>query len=440
MGWLAQGGCIFCAEELASQRRFFFWYLTENYGAPVTVARVGASLGFCPRHTHQLVGRAEPSTIGHIFEQIGRGALAAVDRAQSALSDHWSPPGTAAGLRPSQKCLACQSESDSGQRRVATLARELSAPVVRSAFEAAHPLCLEHLVRSWGDLGEAAAPAALRTADLLAAVAPDAGPTLTALRGVDLNGGERPRPEARKPVPEEPAHGWSAGLAELETEIESGGCPACARAEREQAAYLSWLAQEVIAAPYHRWAAAVDLCREHSWALLAGVGQDPAQPLWDAMRSQATSQLGEALVERSPSAPRSHRGRDRSGWVPPALRRERECPACRAYQAAGERICELLVLAVDEPSTNAAYGRSGGLCMHHLPLAVGRARNVLQAGILLQVARVRLAVLQWELAEASRRRGWDTRWEAPSRVDQSWRRAVQHLGGVQLAAADGVGP
>ncbi|MHB8554270.1 MAG: hypothetical protein ACYDCB_01185 [Candidatus Dormibacteria bacterium] len=439
VGWLGQGGCVRCAEELASQRRFFFWYISENYCAPETVDRVGASLGFCRRHTRQLVGLADPSTLGHIFEQIGRVALAAVEQAQSALPGRLTPAGLAQGLRPSQECLACQTERESGGRRVATLIRELPAPAVRSAFEEASPLCLEHLVWSWGELGEAAWPVARRIAELLATGAPDWVQTLITLRGVDLAGEERAPAAERQPAPAEPARGWSTGLDELEAEMELGACPACARAEREQAAHLSWLAHEVELAPYHRWAAAADLCRGHSWALLGGSGAGAAEPLWEMMRNQASTRLGMAMAERLTTAARVPWGRNRSGWVPPELRRERQCPACRAYQAAEERVCELLTLAIEEPRVNVHYGRSGGLCLRHLPVAVGRARNLRQAGVLLQAAGVRLAVLEWELAESSRRRGWDTRWEPPSQTDQSWRRAVEHLGGIPPPVADGTG-
>ncbi len=423
--------------SLQKSHTLFLWCISENYCAPETVDRLGGSLGFCRRHPGQLVGLAEPSALGHIVEQIGRVALGAVERAQRALPGRLAPAGLATGPRPSRACLACQTERDSGGRRGATLMRELPAPAVRSAFEAASPLYLEHLLWSWSELGEAVRPVAPRIATLLATAGQDRAQTLIVLRGVDLAGEERAQSAEHRPAPAGPARGWSAGLAELEAEIEAGGCPACARAGREQAAYLSWPSHEVELAPCHRWAAAADPCRGHSWALLGGVGPGAAEPLREATRNRASAKLGRALAERLPSAAPARWGRNRSGRVPPGHRREREGPACRAHQTAEERICDLLTPALEESCVNARCGRSAGPCLRRLLGAVGRAHNLRRAGVLLQAARVRSAVPPRELAESRRRRGWDTRRESASPIDQSWRRAVPRLGGIPRSVPDG---
>lgn len=81
--WLAEEGCVCCTEQLASQQRFFFWYVTENYGDVATVARVRAGLGFCPRHTRQLVGRAEPAALSNIYEQVAGAGSAMVEQTET---------------------------------------------------------------------------------------------------------------------------------------------------------------------------------------------------------------------------------------------------------------------------------------------------------------------------------------------------------------------
>lgn len=398
------------------------------------MARVRAGLGFCPRHTRQLVRRAEPAALSSIFEHVAGAGLAMFEMTETGVSGGKAPEELTAGLRPAGSCLACQSEMEAWRRRTRAITREITSEPVMAAITSSHPICLEHLLESWGELGGAAGPLRSRVTDLLAASAGEPSSGLAAFRGVDTGGGALVvGPDLFRLAPEpHSAPGRLASLVELQADLSSGGCPACVRAERELAAYVRWLASELKQAPYYSWATAGDLCRNHSWLLFHTAGDQGLAPLLGAMREQGLARLDRMQVDLS-SGPRGRRLRPRRQPLAP-LDRGHDCPACLAVRRAGERCCELLVRGLKNPQIARDYQNPATLCLPHLPMAVARCHNQHQAHILLGSARVLLSILRFELAEAGRRQAWDARWEPTSLITRSWWRAVEHTAGIFVRA------
>jgi hypothetical protein len=102
-----------------------------------------------------------------------------------------------------------------------------------------------------------------------------------------------------------------------------------------------------------------------------------------------------------------------AGWLTPAAQRsatswgrEGECPVRRACQ--------------DSP----------GFRVHHLQTALSPCAMLAPPRLPLSSARVRLSVLQWELAELGRRQAWDRRGEPDGKLGEPWQGAMTQVGGL----------
>jgi hypothetical protein len=427
---LQDDGCVLCADESAGQSRFYFWYLNENYNNAATVRRTRAALGFCQVHLARLVEQADPATFVSIYAQVTAAALAKVERAKIGLGNGDQPKTLVTVLSAEAACPACERQETSRRWRVVTLAESLEDTQVRRAFDSGHPVCLQHLVDCQADLGQAAWTFVNRVRDLIAQPGLVGAELLKALRGLErwsVPGSDHPTLHAPA-APPDGRPNWSEALAELRAALELGGCPACFFAARDQRAYLGWLAVAFQSSPYSDWAPALHLCRDHSWVLLRVAGVERVEPLLEAMRQHSVIRLGQRTGAREA---RRRLWWSRSGQAPWAYAdREDECPACEASQDAAKRTCELLLQAISDPSLASAYQGSGGVCLPHLPLALAAAGGAESAKLILGSARVRLAVLLWELEGAGRRRAWDRRWEPGADSSGACRRAAEHVGGL----------
>jgi hypothetical protein len=430
---LQDDGCVLCADESAGQSRFYFWYLNENYNNAATVRRTRAALGFCQVHLARLVEQADPATFASIYAQVTAAALAKVQRAEIGLAHGDQPKNLVTVLGAEAACPACERQESSRRSRLAALAEGLEDTQVRRAFGIGHPVCLQHLVDCQADLGKAARTFVNRVQDLISQPGLVGAELLKALRGLE----RWPAPGSDHPTPWAPAAlgdrqpNWSGDLAELRAAMELGSCPACFFAARDQRAYLGWLSVAFRSSPYSDWAPALQLCRDHSWELLRVAGVERVEPLLEAMRQQSVVRLTVAGQRTGARDVRRKPWWSRSQQAPLAYaEREDVCPACEASQDAAKRTCELLLQAISDPSLASAYQRSGGVCLPHLPLALAAADGAESAKLILGSARVRLAVLLWELEGAGRRRAWDRRWEPGADSLGACRRAAEHVGGL----------
>ena len=402
---LGLDGCPACNLAEESAARWIGYFIAEGNAEGEVVRALRASLGPCPRHTRRMV--AAPGG-ADVF------ARTAVDLARAALR------GTGMGDARAP-CPACAREAWAMDHATTTVLREL----VRRGGGGAEPAlerrsCLPHLIGALSRNVHAegavklagAGAAALREAEgedlVLRVCGRDADATARAdlLRTVAM--------PARGPVLRRWVLSWMAVDA----------CPSCLAERQAVRGALEWLATSTALEPWELRLCAGHLGTLH--ALDALTGRRVAAAL-AAEWSAALGRYAAAAAGPSGRGPLARlRARRASSSALQNLLGNRACRACDVAGEAGARAGELLLAAIADPELAAAYGRSHGLCLHH----VSALPVVGQDGLPLKVLRARLALLRWELEEAERKRSWFARWEPAGSEAGAWRRLPGLLGGA----------
>lgn len=445
---LGEGRCPSCGARAEAEDLFFTWFLAETYQFPETLDPLSRSHGFCPAHTRVFVERGIPSTVAFVYRRLAAAALSAVEGAERRVGRSRDVPGAARLLLPTEGCLACVRVGDHVAHGQRLLGEALRSPHLRPRVPPEPALCLPHL--------RALAPNLDRDGlRLLAAglrkrlAAPDPGEVLRWTWG-------EPPPPAGRASAEAPRLRGPSTLDALAEHLRSPGCPVCRAEAATTAQFLRWLAREGGGNPPEGRRTAFQLCPEHGWAFAQGEeeGAELARgigPLW----SDRLVELGRALAsvptgvksrwrhlkttfrhrpprqgERLRAAlgeafrPEARGVRDRARR---ALRPE-PCPACGAAATARDRTAALIAASVGHPGVRRAYEEGDGLCLRHLPSALAQSRPE-EALVLLRAARVRLAVLGWELEESLRKQSWGARFEGAGPEGGAWHRAAEFLSG-----------
>jgi hypothetical protein len=105
-------------------------------------------------------------------------------------------------------------------------------------------------------------------------------------------------------------------------------------------------------------------------------------------------------------------------------------PAARDQR---DRTLELLFALIEDRPHRDLIRRSYGLCLRNLCRALALAPPAPIWSTLCEIQQARLARLQWELEEASRKSAWQYRTEAPGIEITAWRRALLRFSGSFLA-------
>jgi hypothetical protein len=465
---LRKHGCLFCREESDAVRRHFFWYLAEQYFEPHSIDRMRRSQGFCRRHTRQLQGHGSPSTIGRIYLWMLApylDVLRAAEKAQTAVR--------ASDVLPKANCDMCETEARARDGQLHHLQAALTLPEVWAALER-NPPCMLHF-RAISSSLEWEQLSCLTDAVLsrLSRGAADPRPWVSFVFGYEPEAGLR----RFNPARESPNRGaaskeaWSPSLQRLRERILTQACPMCHARHTALESYLDWLAHEV-QRDRRTWDDALWLCREHLGDFASGWGDQAARRLAEATALYWQSQLRDmsAVLACRPSSNLARRllteahewlGRDsRQQWwsalwgrrlwsaLASALRspqqrladlcrvglRSRPCPACRSVNTIANRTAELLVRGLTDTETRRLYDQSAGICFRDLVLTLRICPDSDGLRLLVQQARVRLEVLQWELEEMQRKEAWDVRHEPKAGEQGAWRRAVEQWSGSYLDA------
>jgi hypothetical protein len=281
--------------------------------------------------------------------------------------------------------------------------------------------------------------------------------------------GRDPDAEARRRLRESlppEAHGGSRAPPTLERvrgvlEIES--CPACLAGGQMERRYLGWLRRERARTSQVSEDELLGLCPQHFRDL---VDLDPGTAMWlaDLERANLVGLLARfegwlrdlppaSLLARlgtlttawreSVAVGRSKGRRDllgaATGAVASAFRSRRRalddarlplfhrhfCSACHAVAVAERREMQLLLSALEDGPTARCYEQAHGLCLRHVfELPAGEQRELPR-----KVLAARLAVLDWELEEAERKRSWTVRYEAQRAEATAWSRTPALLDG-----------
>lgn len=410
-------GCPLCTADSVAQERFFAWFLAENYLSPETRRRLVAAWGFCSHHATTFARRAGASTLTYVYAYLARSAAAECARAAHGLGRRGRSPvhGHAA------PCPVC---ADMARHRHRTFGLWVRRQICRcheeGAAKVSAPVCLRHLSEQ-----SPASPAGVRRAaqSLSAELAQGAGNPRGVLERIwgRPEGGERPA-TAEDPFAELRRLAERASLEGFRTELLAQGCPLC-RAERATGlAYTAWLG-EAIAGGIELDRAAW-LCAEHGWAVVEVSGEPGSALLAETLQAYWTARLDQLGAVRERWADRAWRHRRLQEQL---LRRYR-CPLCRALDRACDRWADLIVRSLGDDPCRSAYARSGGVCLHHLPLVWGRAGRA-ERELVGRTAHVHLDVLAWRLEEYHRKTDWHARWEPQGAEAAAWREAAARFNG-----------
>lgn len=379
-------GCPVCRYVGEAADRYLAWFALEGHADAVTVTRVCASLGMCPRHTRGLMhqpGAARRLTA--VYRYLVRAA-------RDSLTGRAARPGS---------CPACEHDDGAAGRALETLLDGLADARARDRCRELGGLCIPHLraapvrgnrqVIGWlAQTMTAALTAAPASTSWLAGSGHDAG-----VRAVPGN----PLPATALPGP--------------------GGCAACLAAGRSEQAIL---AQMAASGGRGRPDRGLLLCANHLGGLIVQAHRPGAALLaWQA------GCLAAALTRPARSPSRRHRP---VGWPWLRSRCHRgtvmdECPVCEASEAAAQR-------AVDDLRTRlrAAHpvpGRQVPLCVRHL-LDL-KAADPLAGRVTVPGAIHRADLLIAELDQAFANGTWARRREARGPEMTAWLRAVAFLDG-----------
>lgn len=452
---LAQPGCLLCREAAEAEERFFLWYLAESYLFPESLDHMIRAHGFCSPHTRTFLEDGIPSTIAYVYRFLAASARDAVETVEGPRAQRRKLPYRIAALCPTASCLACVRQKAHLTYVEQLLARLLRDPKVRPELPPTLAVCLPHL-RALAPFLDPQALQLLATGlrERLAAADPRAALSWT--------WGAPPPPTP--PTPEIcVADERSTTLDVLRKVLAAPGCAVCRAEAVAVGQYNAWLEREIRTAPNATWRNGVALCPSRGWQFARSAAQDAVAQLGAAVQLFWTERLAE-LAEALTAAPTGGLGR-RWAFVPAtiegrhgsrreafltavgnALRSPRRttrtnadrafrcapCPVCHAAETARERTLSLIAASLGDPGVEQAYKAGDGVCWRHLPGAVTRAQSS-EAALALHTARVRLAVLNWELEEYLRKQSWDTRHEARGPEGGAWQRAARLLSGVDQA-------
>jgi hypothetical protein len=378
-------GCPVCRYADEAGDRYLAWFAFEAHADPVTITRLCASLGMCPRHTRRLM--SQPGA--------ARRLTAVYRYVMVAARDELS--GRAASIRD---CPACEHDRSAAARALDTLLEGLTDDSVRDRYRELGGLCIPHLRM-------AAGPGDRRIAAWLSDTTTAAVTAQPAARGW-LAGTDHDA-EVRAVLRRAAATALRPGPA---------SCLACLAAARSEDGHLARIARTGgRGQPDRRLLCPAHL---HDVAAVAGPRDVPPLLVWQAgCLAEAVSHELASSARRKPGAPaswiRSRRRADGSG----------RCPACLASQdSANQAVGDL------RASLRAAYPapyRQTPLCVRHL-LGL-RTFDPWADHVLAPAMLERAEMLIAELNQAFGKNTWARRHEPRGPEMTAWRRAAAFLDG-----------
>lgn len=403
--------CPICHSIEEAERSYFLWFSNENHSEIATLMGVRAALGFCPAHTRRLAEQAGAGNVlGPVYRFVLPGARASVDEPKVRAT-----------------CPACQVDSEASSWAAAKLRDGLLHDAPLDRYSQTSGVCVRHLLQLLPLLDDRAFRVVLEVAIRRVVQEPDER-LVEFLAGKDADAERRGRLRAALPGTGRPAPGASAE-ARTRERLEVEACPSCLAHGQAERTYLSWLADSVESGEAGIANEVCDLCPAHLWDLEL---VSPRAAAWVARRARPVfdrdlRRLGP--VGRVPGARATVLARLLRRPLPP--RRLQLGPAfgapCKACEAAADvehADTALMLACLRQPALDARYRDSHGLCLRHFHTFGGNAPPAVRETI----AR-RLAVLEWEVREAARKRAWGARHEPGGSEGSAWRRVGAQLDG-----------
>ncbi len=376
-------GCPVCAYCVEAEEHFFRWFEIESFADPVMHARLRRSAGFCARHERRALRRQQLAPIPAVI----RGALEQLAS---------TPP-------QGGECPACASVRQAREHAQGMLSAVVASSRLSERYAARElGVCVPHLTATiaGGDLAEARLLAEKLRRDLTVADA------FELVAGRDLDAPTRASARAALP---------GAPLADEPTSAEAeratwqlDACPACHAGGRAERRYLDWRRHEERGDAVDLQQEPGLLCAAHLHDL-ATADVDAGERALARVRDRWLHELSAVLRHWPAPAARARRLARRRRDAPRRRFEVPFCPACRARDGAEERHLDLLLRLLAQRPYAKAYEAAHGVCVRHAMVAGDGATVALVRHAL----RARLAVVDWEIAEAARKKGWDARHERP---------------------------
>jgi hypothetical protein len=380
-------GCPVCRYASEAASRYLAWFALERHGDAVTVTRLCASLGMCPRHTRGLMSQPGAARrLTALYRYLVRAAR-----------DYLA--GRAARLGG---CPACEHDDGTVGRALETLLEGLADGPVRDRYRELGSLCIPHL-RAASARGDRGVIAWLSRTMTEAITACPAGPGWLAGTGQDAD----VRSVLRDALPAVALPG-------------SGVCAACLAAGRSEQANLAVLADGgARGGPDRR----LLLCEGHLSDLVVQAHRPGVAPLlsWQA------GCLTAALIR--PASPPGRKLGGPPGWL--RFRRRRsigldDCPVCLDSEAAAQRTLDELRRQLRVAA--GVLGPPFPLCVRHLLHL--NAADPWAAQVTAPDAIDRADRLAAELDAAFIKGTWAHRHETRGPEMTAWRRAAAFLDGA----------
>jgi hypothetical protein len=447
--------CSICRRISTWDEKYRFWFLRENYSFPETLEHLTRSLGFCFFHGAQAA--LDPSgqsslTFVHNVLVHRVGAMLKRDR-----SRRMTGKSSLSLLASPNRCPACNDREDATGQVLSSLVSEISKKQAdcRTLLES---LCFPHVQTFVSRLSREALlrivpiyePTLSTALDMVseerenaAESQPDQGnsgndPVLLALNlaaGDDGTSnlfppflGQYPQSAIRNPVAD--------FLEDLSDDDE---CSVCKEIRRAWSEWMAWLADNHQVGDDVR--DLLPVCSTHLRAAFhLGNRRFAATSIRNALQL-ACNRVHQGLkLLVSPPMPDREKTLFRPGWlfqreerslreVRHSISRPLPCPVCRRLSVARNRALLLLFALLESPQNQARFAKGKGLCLKHFSRALTLKPPVWIQAILTENQTARLALLQWELEESTRKEAWTFRPETAGTERTAWARAVRHFSG-----------
>ncbi len=337
---LEKPGCFICLEAETNLRRYYFWFLEEQYANFPTMERLQRAHGFCLRHIRHLLAKRAPDRVSYVAGYVLRFCadwLRSVQSAESA-EHHGSRANRQPASRsfhPAVGCPACEEEQGSSQLFAQVIVGCLGDADIVRAFRHSDGLCLPHFLKAahvagWEalqcltaeeirHLDEARANlSAMQIRGTDGVVTDVLRAALARLYGPDLDKGIRLYLVAGRRPEETPAvfamdreaarisAGWSPTFEEACRLLSQPGCSLCRVVARGREEYLAWLEQEIRDCTHirYRWDQALFLCSQHAWLFADRCAPEVLLAACDRLLEQTAGILRQLLWEiREPISP-----------------------------------------------------------------------------------------------------------------------------------------
>lgn len=460
---LGEEGCPICHDTAGSDDHYFFWFFNENATEAFTLDALTRSLGFCPAHGARLARNT-----GGFYQLAGVHAVLA-RRTRAILSSHVAGQAKSgkrgSALATYDLCPTCRDREQSAERTAFWLARLLEDPSLADRYARPGILCSPHLKTVSRRLGAITLERLLAIHDAgLKSVIDSVGELRAELRRIPSEGRQDLLkgllPSLLLAVGHDTGHSAFPLLSDelkasqrvkdpigdfLEAIRRDDACPICIEVHRAWIEWIRWLDEAA-----NRGVAIDDLlptCPEHVWPTVHGGGAFLAAATAQQALSAALWEVHTAsLILRPPPSPDRKRRlvrlrsivrlrptlwelRARLRSAREALTRGLQCPVCERLAVARDRALSLLFALIEDRHHRTAVEGGYGLCLKHFSRALALDPAPAARAVLVEVAAARLARLQWELEEATRKIAWTVRAETAGTEQTAWRRAVLRFSG-----------